>query len=138
MDAALLRSSFSLILAREHGLAAKFYEILFRRNPELKRLFVGDRVHQEQMLARALVAMVDRIDDAPWIEDQLSQLAKRHARYGVTPEMFRPFGEALLATLAEVAGKDWTPEVAAAWSEAFVEMTRLMLKGAGIGATIAQ
>jgi hemoglobin-like flavoprotein len=137
MDAALLKSSFGRILEREHALAARFYEKLFRLHPELLRHFVGARAHQEQMLARALVAMVDRIDDAPWIEEQLSQLGQRHVRYGITPEMYRPFGEALLATLAEVGGADWTPAVAAAWSEAFIEITRLMLKGAsGPSATV--
>ena len=137
MNAALIKSSFSLILEREHALPRRFYTKLFTLHPELRRFFVGPQSHQEQMLARALVAMVDRIDDAPWIEEQLSQLGQRHVRYGITPEMYRPFGEALLATLAEVSGPAWTPEVATAWKEAFVEITRLMLKGGtGAGTTI--
>ena len=139
MDAALLKSSFSRILEKEHALPRRFYAKLFDMHPELRRFFVGAQPQQEQMLARALVAMVDRFDDAPWIEEQLSQLGQRHARYGITPAMYKPFGDALLATLAEVAGPDWTPQVAAAWSEAFIEIARLMLKSkSGGGTTIVQ
>lgn len=130
MDVALLRASFETILERERGLVAKFYGHLFAEHPELRRLFVGERVHQEQMFARALVALVDRFDDAPWVDQQLSALGRRHARYGITGEMYAWFCKALVRTLAEVSGADWTPKHESAWTEAFGEIARVMQKAA--------
>jgi hemoglobin-like flavoprotein len=128
MDAELLRKSFRQILERNHDLVARFYDKLLTGHPELRPLF-HDRESQEKMLARALVAIVDRIDDAPWLEAQLLILGRRHVHYRVTLPMFDVFREALLATLAESAGKDWTPEVAASWAEGFAEIERVMKLG---------
>lgn len=39
--------------------------------------------------------------------------------------------EVLLASMAEVAGESWTPEVAAAWAAALDLVATAMLEGAG-------
>ena len=40
--------------------------------------------------------------------------------------MYGQVGDALLATLAEVAGNDWTPEIRDAWAEAYGAICGLM------------
>src|SRR3712207_7888373 len=42
-------------------------------------------------------------------------LGRRHVDYGVTPEMYPWVARCLVDTLAELAGDDWTPAMAAAW-----------------------
>ena len=57
------------------------------------------------------------------------------AAYGVTDEMYDYVGDALLATLAEVAAEAWTPEVATQWTLAYGAISGLMLAGASKIAT---
>jgi len=85
---------------------------------------------QAEMLTGALVAVVDHLEDAPWLRDTLGALGEKHVGYGVTREMYDWVGASLLATLAEVAGPAWTPEVHAAWAEAYGAIVSLMLAGA--------
>jgi len=46
----------------------------------------------------------------------LRDLGKRHAGYGVTDEHFQTVGAALLWTLEQGLGDDFTPEVRSAWT----------------------
>jgi hemoglobin-like flavoprotein len=57
-------------------------------------------------------------------------MGAKHVDYGVTTEMYGWVGESLLATLAEVAGADWTPPLAIAWTEAYGAIAGLMQMGA--------
>jgi hemoglobin-like flavoprotein len=132
LNVQLLRSSFDLVVERQPQLVHRFYEILFERYPQAKPLF-GRRntaAAQEKMLTDALVAVMDHLEDAPWLSNTLKQLGAKHKGYGVTDEMYGWVGASLLATLAEVAGKDWSRELEAAWTEAYGAIAGLMQAGA--------
>ena len=131
LDITTLRTSFELVLDREPNLTHRFYDVLFLRHPEARPLFGGGaRDRQEKMLTEALVAVMDHLDDAPWLTQHLHALGAKHRDYGVTVAMYEWVGSALLETLAAVAGDDWTPRHAAAWSEAYGVIARLMQDGA--------
>jgi len=130
LEAALLKESFHAIVERGSSLTHRFYEILFSRFPEAKSLFVRNRpTQQEKMLADALTAIIDHLEDAPWLESTLLKLGARHAEYGVTYEMYEWVGACLLATLAEFAVDQWTPRVSRAWTDAYAAISGLMLAG---------
>jgi hemoglobin-like flavoprotein len=131
LNVPLLRSSFDLVIERQPKLTARFYEILFSRHPEARRLF-GRRSAEAQaeMLQEALVAVMDHLEDAAWLKQTLGALGSKHAEYGVTEEMYGWVGASLLTTLAEVAGEAWTPELEAAWAEAYGAVAGLMKEGA--------
>lgn len=131
LDATLLRSSFDTILERQPQITPRFYEILFARYPQVKPLF-GARSNKQQaeMLQAALVAVLDKLEDASWLEQTLGAMGEKHLDYGVADEMYEWVVASLLSTLEEVAGADWTPEVAAAWQAALGAVSSLMLKGA--------
>jgi hemoglobin-like flavoprotein len=132
LDVATLRESFQLVLERAPDLTHRFYDVLFRKYPQVRPLFGNNsRDRQEKMLADALVAVMDHLEDAPWLEQQLKALGAKHADYGVTEEMYNWVGDSLLSTLAEVAGGDWTPKHHTAWSEAYGAIASLMKSGAG-------
>jgi hemoglobin-like flavoprotein len=127
----LLRSSFALVVERQPRLTSRFYEILFARHPEARSLFSnGSAERQAAMLQEALIAVMDHLEDASWLEQTLAGLGSKHADYGVTDEMYGWVGDSLLATLAEVAGDAWTPELESAWSEAYGAIAGLMRNGA--------
>jgi hemoglobin-like flavoprotein len=128
LDADLLRTSFETVIERQPLITPRFYEILFSRHPSVKPLFGRNSSRaQEQMLQQALVAVIDHLEDASWLSSNLAALGAKHIDYGVTPEMFGAVGEALLATLAEILGDDWTPKVCAAWEAAYAAICELML-----------
>jgi hemoglobin-like flavoprotein len=133
LDADLLRSSFELVVSRRPDLTMRFYEHLFARNPELEALFSRNpRELQARMLAEALGAVLDHLDDAAWLTDALGAraLGRKHVGYGVTDAMYDHVGAALLATLAEVAASDWTDALAAEWGAAYGAIAGLMRAGA--------
>jgi len=130
LDTRALRSSFNLALERQPDLTHVFYEELFTRHPDARPLFDGaDMASQEQMLAEALVAVVDHLEDVPWLQSTLAGLGAKHAGYGVTSEMYDWVGEALVATLATATGPDWTAGVAGAWQDAYGAIAGMMLAG---------
>lgn len=131
LNATLLRDSFALVIDRQPQLVHRFYEILFSRYPQAKPLFSrNSAAKQEEMLGAALVAVLDHVEDAAWLESTLKGMGAKHVDYGVTKEMYGWVGDSLLATLAEVAGPDWTPPLVAAWTEAYGAIASLMQAGA--------
>jgi hemoglobin-like flavoprotein len=131
LDPDLLRDSFDLVMSRSPELTLGFYEILFARHPHLARLFPKNRLGiQEKMLAEAIAAVLDHLDDAAWLEDKLGALGHRHVGYGVTDEMYDQVGDALLATLAKAAGDDWTPTHRDQWALAYSAIAAMMKAGA--------
>jgi hemoglobin-like flavoprotein len=124
----LLRSSFGVVAEANPGFVSRFYEILFERYPQTRGLFTpGGAQRQAEMLTGALVAVMDHLEDAPWLQDTLGALGAKHVGYGVTREMYDWVGASLLATLAEVAGPAWTAELEAAWAEAYGVIVSLMV-----------
>ena len=130
LDPTILRTSFDLIIDRRPDLTIRFYEILFERYPALAPMFRRDRAQQAKMLAGAIAAVLDHLEDAPWLQTTLGQLGAKHVEYGVTNEMYGWVGASLLAALAEAAGDYWTPELEAAWTDAYGAIAGLMQAGA--------
>lgn len=130
-EIALLRSSFELIRTRDPKFVHRFYNHLFVRHPPSKSLFWrNSREAQEQMVTDTFAAIVDHLDDEPWLRENLGNMGAKHVVYGVTPVMYDWVGEALLKALRDVAGHDWTDEVRDAWTRAYQKIATLMLAGA--------
>jgi hemoglobin-like flavoprotein len=135
LDVPLLRQSFALVVEKNAQLTTRFYDVLFTRYPQAKPLFGRTSVaRQSEMLTGALVAVMDHLEDASWLESTLGALGSKHVGYGVTAEMYDWVGASLLATLAETAGSAWTPELEAAWLEAYTAIATLMQRGAAVAA----
>jgi hemoglobin-like flavoprotein len=130
LDPRLLRDSFQLVIEQAPDLTARFYETLFRRKPELEALFHSrPRAAQERMLGEALGAVLDHLEDAPWLQAQLGALGAAHVDYGVTREMYDDVGAALLETLGDAGGTAWTAELETQWTLAYGAIRDLMLAG---------
>jgi hemoglobin-like flavoprotein len=138
LDPQVLRDSFELVIDRRPDLTIRFYEILFERSPDLAPMFRRDRTAQAKMLAGAIAAVLDHLEDAPWLEQTLGSLGAQHVGYGVTPRMYDQVGEALLATLAEVAAEAWTPVVAHQWTLAYTAIASMMQAGATVALAPSQ
>ncbi|GAB3245214.1 globin domain-containing protein [Nocardioides dilutus] len=129
MDTDLLTESLMLADAPEDGLTRRFYDILFERYPDVRPLFGADLGPQAAMLRTAVLAVLDHLDDEPWLASTLGSLGAKHAEWGVTEPMYAAVAECMLAAMAELAGDDWTPDMTAAWTEALTAVAGLMLAG---------
>ncbi|AFR50759.1 Hemoglobin-like flavoprotein [Gordonia sp. KTR9] len=122
-----MQDSLSLVIDDEHKLMLAFYDRLFDEHPEVRPLFGADLRPQATMLQQAIAAVLDHLDDAEWLGRTLGALGRRHADLGVTPEMYGWVAGALVTTMAERGGGDWTDEMTAAWTEALGAVAGLML-----------
>ncbi len=130
LDVDALRESFELVVARSPRMTDRFYENLFERHPEARRLFGASLAKQQEMLTRALVAVIERVEDGTWLTETMHAMGARHVGYGVTDEMYPWVEGALLETMAEIAAEAWTPRVEAAWKDALRALSGMMIEGA--------
>lgn len=124
----ILRDTLELTLANDDSFPTRFYTRLFEAHPELRSLFHRSSPGaQNKMFAQKLTAIVDHIDDPSWLTRELGTLAASHVSYGVTAEMYPWVGDALLGTLAEACGDQWTAEAEHAWREAYASLVTAIL-----------
>ena len=107
----LVQDTFDKIRPISEKAAELFYKRLFELNPSLKPLFKGDIKAQGKMLMQMLDYAVTGLDKPDTIIPAIKDLGKRHVEYGVKEEYYETVGEALLWTLEQGLGKDFTPEV---------------------------
>lgn len=112
-----------------------FYERLFALDPSVRRLFAGSDMGEQQrklmtMLTR-IVAMLDHPED---LVPGVTELGRRHGNYGVRDFDYESVGEALLWTLEQGLGEEFTPAVREAWTEAYRVVSGLMRRA---GARVA-
>jgi nitric oxide dioxygenase len=134
---ALVRESFAKVVPNKDEAAALFYDRLFAIDPSTRPLFRGDMKSQGAKLMAAIAAVVKSLDRIETMLDDLRALARRHDRYGVQEAHYASVGAALLWTLEQGLGFDFTPEVRDAWataygllSSAMIEATSAPLRGA--------
>jgi len=136
MDPKLLQASLDAVAGRERELAEFFYARLFllavnRDQPEVQAMFPLVMTAQRDRLLGALVQVVQLAasGDTAALTALLEDTGRSHRMIAaLRPEHFPLVGEALLATLAEYAGKAWTAEVAATWNEAYALVSSVMVK----------
>lgn len=126
----LVQKSFSDVAPIAEHAAGLFYGRLFEIAPEVKPLFKNDMQEQGRKLMRTLAVVVHGLSDLPTILPAASALAKKHVTYGVKARHYEPVGVALLWTLEKGLGDKWTPELAGAWTEAYVTLSGYMIEEA--------
>ncbi|WP_293780078.1 NO-inducible flavohemoprotein [uncultured Oxalicibacterium sp.] len=114
----------SVPVLREHGLiiTKTFYRNMLSAHPELKNLFnSGNQANgsQQQSLASAVFAYAANIDNAAALAPVVTRIVHKHASLGIKAEHYPIVGHHLLGAIKEVLGDAATPELLAAWAEAY-------------------
>jgi hemoglobin-like flavoprotein len=122
-----IQDSFDKVKPIAEQAAALFYGRLFEIAPAVKPLFRGDMTEQGRKLMASLAVVVQGLDNLESVLPAASALAKRHVGYGVKAADYAPVGVALLWTLEKGLGDQWTPELAAAWGEAYKVLSDFMI-----------
>jgi methyl-accepting chemotaxis protein len=131
LDLDALEESFDLVAPRGDELMDTFYSRLFAAAPAVRPLFARtDMKRQKAMLLGALVLLRKSLRDLGAIVPKLRDLGGRHVAYGARAEHYPVVGAVLIASMAEVAGDQWRPEYARAWSDAVDVVAGAMLEGA--------
>ena len=115
----LIRTSFAAAEPHTDELGRFFYATLFLRAPETRELFPVNMEVQRSRLLRALVHVVQMVDQPDDLVPFLEQLGRDHRKFGVFAEHYDAVGMALRTAIASFAGSAWTPEVEQAWTDAY-------------------
>ena len=119
---AIVQATLPVVRDHARAITGVFYQNMFTEHPELKNVFnmshqaAGD---QPQALAAAVVAYAANLDNPAALEPVLSRIANRHASLGITPAQYSIVGRHLLGAVKQVLGEAVTPDVQAAWNEAY-------------------
>lgn len=111
-----------------HLLGDVFYKRLFLKYPSVRSLFGGPMNAQHEKFVAMLSFIVARIDRPDALMGEVAEMARRHERYGVKPAYYPPVGEALLWTLEQGLGNEWSEDVRQAWEACYEILTQAMLE----------
>lgn len=126
----LVQSSFAKVVPIAETAASLFYGRLFEVAPEVKPLFRGDMKEQGRKLMTTLAVVVNGLKAPDTILPAAKALAVKHVGYGVTAEHYAPVGAALIWTLEQGLGDDFTPETRDAWLAAYTLLSGVMIEEA--------
>ena len=62
------------------------------------------------------------------LNEDIAAMARRHVHYGVRPAHYKLVGNALLWTLRQGLGQDWTIDVEQAWTKCYSNLADTMMR----------
>ncbi len=124
----LVQNSFAQVAPIATIAADLFYGRLFEIAPMVRRMFPQDMTEQKKKLMTMLGMVVSGLTKLDALVPAVRALGKRHAAYDVHEEHFAPVGAALLWTLEQGLGDDFTPEVKEAWATAYGVLSKVMIE----------
>jgi|GEM_PF-937748 len=127
----LLKEHLIELSQHEAELTDRLYERLFAKRPDAEELFgTYSRPNQQRMMSETLAAVLNMLDEEPWLEGYVHAMGSRHQFSYETPsEMYPPYAEALLEALAAISGSNWNAELARSWKAALDRVNEMMTAG---------
>jgi hemoglobin-like flavoprotein len=127
----LIRQSWETLQPMSDQLVTSFYTRLFEANPPLFVMFAGTNMHEQRQKFAVMLAEIVRVLDQPeLLVNEVAATGRRHVQYGVSDRDYDDVGAALLFAVGEVLGDQFTPEVRAAWREAYDLLAAVMRRAA--------
>ena len=108
--------------------AVLFYAKLFELDHTLRPLFKGDMKEQGVKLMAVLNVAVTSLTKLETILPTVKELGRKHVEYGVPDQSYDTVGKALLWTLEQGLGEDFTQEAREAWTETYVTLSKVMIE----------
>ncbi len=126
----LVQQSWEKVLPIAPQAADIFYTTLFEMDPSLKALFPEDVTEQGKKLMAMLDTAVKLLDNPDKLIPAVQKLGAKHVEYGTKPEHYDTVGAALLKTLAQGLGKEFTAPVKKAWVAVYQTLSTTMIDAA--------
>lgn len=127
---ALIQSSWAKVVPIAETAAGLFYGRLFELDPAVQPLFKGDIKDQGRKLMLTLNTVVNGIANLGPLVPVVQDLGRRHVAFGVEAKHYDSVGAALLWTLEQGLGAEFTPETREAWSVAYTTLADVMKQAA--------
>lgn len=121
-----VQRSFDLMWSRSGAMVDAFYARLFELVPEARELFRDDMTELKRKFISTLAVIVGSLDDITGLWSVTDKLARDHVKFGVLADHYEPVGEALLWSLQQGLGAEWTPRVASAWTKLYAVLSDRM------------
>lgn len=129
-DMEAVRRSFHKLAMFDGKVGMQFYDRLFALDPDLRALFGDDIGPQAEKLVATLGSAVRHLSNPAALEATLRALGDRHPGFGVQDRHYATVCDALLATLENNLGPEFTPDVRRAWLALYGMVARMMGDGA--------
>jgi len=152
----IVKSTVPVLAEHGMKIVASMYRNMFRENPEVKPLFnqanqsAGEQKtrasqlesfnaqifspktepsggSQQVTLTQAVLAYAANIDNPDALLPAVMRIANKHASLDVRPEQYAIVGRHLLGAIKEVLGDAATPDIIAAWAEAYDALGQLFI-----------
>lgn len=111
----LIKESWDKVFPIADKAAELFYGKLFELNPELRKLFPEEMQDQGRKLMTMINTAVNSLDKLEAVVPAVQESGRRHVDYGVKDEDYDTVAEALIWTLGQGLGDDFTDDVKEAW-----------------------
>lgn len=118
----VVKATAPVVAENAETITRRFYSLLFTHNPEVQAYFNQAHQHsggQQRALAGAICAYAANIDDLEKLGAAVELIAQKHCSLGIQPQHYPIVGQHLLAAIKDVLGASATPEIIAAWAEAY-------------------
>ncbi|HEX9785563.1 MAG TPA: globin family protein [Opitutaceae bacterium] len=125
---ALVQSTWQQVIPISETAAGLFYGKLFELDPRLRPMFKSDITEQGNKLMQMITAAVRGLDDLGKLVPAVEALGRRHVGYGVQDHHYETVGTALIWTLGQGLGDDFTEEVEKAWVTVYSILADTMKK----------
>jgi hemoglobin-like flavoprotein len=128
-DRIVIYKTFDRLAGHWEELSEVFYENFLQLAPQQTAKFHLPMQEQSRRWRKMFIMVIVTIDRYSRIKGDLVDLGIRHIGYGVNPQDFDIMGEALLLTLEQFFGKDFTPQVRQAWRNLYDTIVDTMQNG---------
>ncbi|ACB24583.1 MULTISPECIES: NO-inducible flavohemoprotein [Methylobacterium] len=127
---ALIKATVPALEAHGLTITKRMYERLFQ-NAEIRDLFNqshhGETGSQPKALAQAVLAYARNIDNLGVLGSAVERIAQKHVALNILPEHYPHVADALLGAIGDVLGAAATPEICAAWGEAYWFLAEILI-----------
>lgn len=122
----LVRTSYAKVVPIAGTAATLFFSRLFKLDPELEPLFKSDLTEQGVKLIKMIGMAVKGLDSLDSLSLMVGAIGVRHVGYGVKDSDYDTVGDALIWTLEQGLGDEFTPELKDAWVQAYAILAGAM------------
>jgi nitric oxide dioxygenase len=127
---AIVKATVPALEAHGLSITRRMYERMFQ-NEVIRNLFNqshhGETGSQPKALAVAVLAYAQNIDNLGVLTSAVERIAQKHVGLNILPEHYPAVGEALLGAIRDVLGEAATPEILAAWGEAYWFLAEVLI-----------
>lgn len=130
----IVKATAPILKEKGTEITTRMYELMFTARPEYKLGFETsfmkqlDGGSQAQKLAASVYAYAIHIDKLDELANAVDSIAHRHANSRVLAEQYPVVGKYLLIAMKDVLKEEATPEIIAAWEEAYNALAEVFIK----------